>query len=657
MRYHLPLILLFFTLSWTLRAQIRTGEMNVSRINDTASISDLINKAKKFRHEHTDSSIQLYQTAFFQSKQIGYLDGIVRSLTGLGLSYMDKGDYNKSLFTYKLAKPYCEEASKTNGRPIAVLYNNIAALYGNRGILDTSVMYYYKSLEEINKRNVKDTTLLILIYSNLGGKLASIQQFSQANFYIQKGETIARMTGNKPMLAKIYLDKTLIYGPQEQYDSLRYFANLALEVFKEYPDPATQISALCNIAQSYLKQDNLHKAEQYYISALSNDINASRIQRAPVYSGLGECYLQLKDYPKAEKYFLEMLHITQQANTVKGVAKCYKSLVEVYTQMGNYKAAQQYRNKYDNLIDSTENAEKLKLLSELESKYRIAEKDKDIAEKQLLLKQKENEIKQKNILLGSVAGGTLLLMALFVSLYRTKKHKENLGTVRLEKERELTQLRATMKGEEKERIRIARELHDGIMVRFSSVQMNLSALIERSETGETEKLNDILSQLEEATKELRKSAHNLMPDMLLQEGLGEAAHYFCKTLQRSTGIEIDFQQYGCLPPIAREYELMAYRMIQELLQNVLKHAKATAVLVQLNCQPHMISIVVEDNGAGFDTHYRNRHTGIGLHSIEERVRSLHGNLSVSSNPGEGTSVYIELDTQYLQQNNSETYAH
>jgi signal transduction histidine kinase len=208
-----------------------------------------------------------------------------------------------------------------------------------------------------------------------------------------------------------------------------------------------------------------------------------------------------------------------------------------------------------------------------------------------------------------------------------------------------------MEGEERERERIARELHDGIMVQFSSAQMNLSAMIERYHISDTAELESILVQLENATQELRKSAHNLMPDMLLQEGLAAATHYFCKTLQLSTGIKIDFHVIGTMPLIAPEYELMLYRMIQELLHNTIKHAKASYALVQINCHPDILSIIVEDNGVGFDSDAV-KSQGMGIANLKSRIHSLNGNFSLTSNQQSGTSVYIELETKLLQSLNT-----
>lgn len=615
---------------------------------DTLAISNLLSTAKALRHQDDDSCLHLYSTALRKSRRIKYIQGVARALTGLGVTYMDKGDYNKSMTVYNAAEPYCRLASNTNGRYIVVLYNNIAALYGNRGVSDSAAIYYYKALEQIELKKVNDTSLLLFIYSNLAGRLLSNGQNEQAKIYLDKAFPIALSKAEPKILAKFYIDFSALYGAQKKGALSREYSKKALAIFKTVKDPASEIAAYCNIGKTLLDENKPQKALEYYRKAFS--VKGSKIQRATVYRGLGQCYLTLKNYAKAEDYYLKALKTSKEEKLYKGMKECYKALVDINVGLGNYKAALNYRNFYAALEDSTSNAEKLATVNQLEIKYRTSQKDKELAEQQLLLAKQNNKLKQQRIWIGSISAVSILLIGLIGSTYRNRKSRERMHQIKMEKERELSQLKAVMEGEERERERIARELHDGIMVQFSSAQMNLSAMIERRETDASE-LESILVQLENATKELRKSAHNLMPDMLLQEGLAAATHYFCKTLQHSTGIKIDFHLIGTMPLIAPEYELMLYRMIQELLHNMLKHARATHALVQINCHPDILTLVVEDNGIGFDNDAIAT-KGMGIANITARIHSLNGNFSVTSNPQPGTSVYIELETKLLQSLNT-----
>ncbi|HRO41519.1 MAG TPA: sensor histidine kinase [Flavipsychrobacter sp.] len=616
---------------------------------DTAIVSSLIDKAKSFRHTHNDSGLILYHTAFKKSTEIGFVEGAAKALTGLGLTYMDKGEYRKSLTVYRFAEPYCKAASNTNGRAIVVLYNNMAALYGNRDVTDTAAIYYYKALEQMEVYNVKDTNLLLLIYSNLAGRLTANKQYSQARFYLNKALPVAQKTNNNKMLAKVYTDFGMLYGAENKLDSSRIFSAKALFLFSQLKDPASEIVANCNIGKTFLEERKPQNAIKFYQRALK--IKGSKVQKAMIYRGLGACFFQMKNYPEAEHYYLSALAISEEENLTKGIIESNKALVDIYSAMGNSKASLLHRNAYDTLQDSAANARRNELVNDLEIKYRTAEKDKELAEQQLLLQQKESKIRGQNRFIIFITVGSFLILALVATLYRNYKQKKNIELLKFKTERKIAQLKARMQGEEKERERIARELHDGIMVQLSAAQMNLSTLIEKEKNNSGEEIEQILVQLENATKELRKSAHNLMPDMLLKEGLAAAAHYFVKSLERSTNIQTHFQLIGEMPALAPDYELMLYRVIQELLQNIIKHAKAKNVIVQMNCQHDMISLVVEDDGVGFDKNKLEEFEGMGLGSIASRIKSLQGHFSINSAPEKGTSVYIELEIKQLQFSN------
>lgn len=646
-RFLLCLLLLPFFLFAQESNNTRYQTSNFDR--DTLAISNLLSRAKALRHQNDDSCLSIYTSALRKSRQIKYIQGVARAMTGLGLTYMDKGDYNKSMAIYKAAEPYCKLASEENGRYITVLYNNIAALYGNRGVSDSAAIYYYKALEQMELKKVNDTNLLLFIYSNLAGRLLSNDQNEQAKIYLDKAFPIALRKAEPKILAKFYIDFGALYGAEKKSALSREYSNKALAIFKTVKDPASEIAAYCNIGKTLLDEKQPQEALKYYRKGFA--VKGSKIQKSSVYRGLGQCSMALKDYKKAEDYYLKALNISKEEKLYKGMRECYKALVDVNVGLGNYKAALNYRNAFAQLEDSTSNAEKLATVNQLEIKYRTSQKDKELAQQQLLLAKQNNKLKQQRIWIGFISAVSILLIGLIGSTYRNRRSRERMQQIKMEKEHELSQLKAVMEGEERERERIARELHDGIMVQFSSAQMNLSAMIERGEIADTSELESILVQLENATKELRKSAHNLMPDMLLQEGLAAATHYFCKTLQRSTGIKIEFHLIGIIPLIAPEYELMLYRMIQELLHNMLKHARASYALVQINCHTDILTVVVEDNGVGIDENAANS-KGMGIANIKARIHSLNGHFSLTSNLPSGTSVYIELETKLLQSLNT-----
>ncbi len=201
-----------------------------------------------------------------------------------------------------------------------------------------------------------------------------------------------------------------------------------------------------------------------------------------------------------------------------------------------------------------------------------------------------------------------------------------------------------MSGEEQERNRIAKELHDGTVSQLLSIKLHLDAISARNAEAATE-LRPVTNQVELTARELRQTAHNLMPSLLIDHGLVNAISFFCDKIQDSAGITVHFQALGeHIGMHTQEEELSLFRILQELIQNVLKHAQATRITVQLSQSADVLTLTVEDNGAGFrPSGIENLPPkGVGLKNIEERVQLLGGFFDIRSLSGGGTTAYVEL---------------
>jgi len=214
----------------------------------------------------------------------------------------------------------------------------------------------------------------------------------------------------------------------------------------------------------------------------------------------------------------------------------------------------------------------------------------------------------------------------------------------LQKDKQLIAVDAMLKGQEEERSRLAKDLHDGLGGLLSGVKFSLSnmkdnlivtpdnmAVFERS-----------LDMLDTSIKELRRVAHNMMPEMLSKFGLDEALREYCNTVNTTGIVTIKYQSVGMENRLEKPTEIIIYRIIQELLNNILKHAVASEALVQLIRENDRLNIVVEDNGKGFDKAIIEESKGAGWASIRSRVEYLKGQLDIHSQPEKGTLVNMEF---------------
>lgn len=198
---------------------------------------------------------------------------------------------------------------------------------------------------------------------------------------------------------------------------------------------------------------------------------------------------------------------------------------------------------------------------------------------------------------------------------------------------------------EQERIRMARELHDGLGSMLSGIKHSFSAIKNKINiSGELEhKFDHSIEKLDDSIKDIRAVSHTMFSAEFLQDGLDAAVKNYCNAISAGGKVNIVFESILQQQPVLTgEIAFHIFRVVQELVQNVIRHSAATEAIVQLSYNEGMLSLTVEDNGKGFDTHLSKQQKGIGLKNVESRIKSLHGKTDIQSAPGKGTSVFIEV---------------
>jgi two-component system, NarL family, sensor kinase len=204
-----------------------------------------------------------------------------------------------------------------------------------------------------------------------------------------------------------------------------------------------------------------------------------------------------------------------------------------------------------------------------------------------------------------------------------------------------------LKGQEEERSRMAKDLHDGLGGMLSGVKLSLGAMKGNMILSEanTRLFASVLDQLDHSINEMRRVAHNMMPEALVKLGLQQAVQDYCDGLNESNNLKFNTQFYGLEKRLDTASEIVVYRIVQELLNNVVKHANASEVLVQLMRHEKNLNITIEDNGRGFIVGEVDSQRSVGLNNVRSRVDYLKGQLDIKSAPGAGTSIHIECAVQ------------
>lgn len=254
------------------------------------------------------------------------------------------------------------------------------------------------------------------------------------------------------------------------------------------------------------------------------------------------------------------------------------------------------------------------------------------------------KIKQQQTIILAISIGSVLLLSLFFLMYSKRQHalKNKMATAILEEQNKAAI--AVLAAEEKERKRIASDLHDGIGQMMSAVKMNLSSLASKvniSNEQDVILLDKTLALIDESCKELRSVSHNMMPNALLKSGLSSAVKTFLDKLDHKK-LKVHLHTEGLENRLPDTIEIVLYRVIQETVNNVIKHANANQLDIALIKDKDGISCTIEDNGIGFTQDQTTINNGIGLKNIKARIAYLQGTVEWDSTINKGTLVAIHV---------------
>jgi two-component system, NarL family, sensor kinase len=353
------------------------------------------------------------------------------------------------------------------------------------------------------------------------------------------------------------------------------------------------------------------------------------------------------NYDLAKKMLDSAFAKAKRDNSKTDIANSYNCYATLYTKTGNYKLANDCLKQQLILNDSIYADENLKLANSSAALFENEKKESAIHQLEVEKIQDSNELKQKStlnkILIGSAAA-LLFIGFLGYRNFRSRQKLQQAKITELEKDKQLLAIDAMLQGQEEERSRIAKDLHDGLGGMLSGTKLSFINMKENLVlTPENAmQFDKSLSMLDNTIADLRKVAHNLMPEALVKFGLQEAVKDFCNGIQSSTNIKVVYQPLGENKKLPNTAEVFTYRIVQELVNNAVKHANATQIIVQLATNNNKVGITVEDNGKGYDINVLANNKGAGMDNIKYRVQYFNGTIDTVTSAGNGTSVNIEL---------------
>ena len=678
---------------------------------DTLRVDAWNELAFQFRNEEPELAISYADSAQQLAIRLNYLKGEGDSFFRLGVIEKNRGNYKGAQGYYKkgilIREKLPDKLDVARGYySLGVLYKNkesdfdTATTFFKEGLEIIQRIPFNKKVGR-TKAN---------LYNALANTLKRKAFYAEALIYFDSCITLQKELNNQRGLADAILNQATVFQMLRDYEEAEDSIKRSLKIFTSLKKIKNQAICFEVLGNNFFLQKDYLQALLNYEKGLVLSENYPEVMPI-ILRNIGSAYLELTKFDLALEYYQKSLQIFQKQTNIREIATlcfdigiayyrqgspdslefyrnaisyCLKSLSyfdfvddpkvkadllfhlsSSYVRMQEYDKAMEYNNRYLSLKDSLHrlSTDGLNVRINLEqAKAENAQLNTQIALNQKEIAEKEN----RNLQIISV---TVLVSLLFVlglvilSLYLTRQKRriaENNLLIAEQKEeiahREIDRLLeaqekenylAFLEGQEKERERLARDLHDGlgsmlttIKLYFSSIDEKITRLKEDTKS-QYHKANDLLDQ---ACEEVRSIAQNIVSGTLYHFGLKAALESMRNDVQDANNIKVELTTHGLKNRLKNNLEIGAYRIIQELVSNVLKHSKAKKMSIQVNRfkDKEVLNIVVEDNGIGFDLEQAKEKKSNGLMNLETRVHKLEGTIVIDSRIGSGTSTLIDI---------------
>lgn len=577
--------------------------------------------------------------------------------------YALKSDYVNAAKNYTSAAQIFEQINEPYS--LAMIYNNLGLLYNNTNNKSTALQYFQKGLSVANANNLDKPKALI--YINLTNLYITIGNLDNALSNGLKADTLLLKLNLKTEHAVLTNLIGAIYFYKNNFEKAIEYYKSSYKLSVETEDLHSQNVALSNIGEVYALQKNpealiILESPEKYFTTIKDYTNLQQVYQHYVsyFKNINNdkntiTYLEkLRNvdkllYDSSEKksiiYYQTKYETQQKENKILALSQSdsIKNLQILAQQSIINKnllniSQQRLALAQDSILIITQNEALLqhKLDSSIKEKQINALTQAGL-QKQLIFEKKVAAEKQKKQILYSILTATVLVAGLFLFALQ-QRHKKKQAVAKEQAQKELVE--SILATEEKERSRIAKDLHDGIVQDLIAIKFDVISIVEKLPESFKIPLNEIIHNVDTISKEVREISYQMMPVTLKELGLVKAIEELLNRTLPKNNIDFYFDSIGIEQRLSEKIEVTIYRICQELLNNTIKHSQAKNVSLLLQLKNNFLQLTYEDDGIGFNTQQVKK--GIGLNSLNSRIEMVKGSLEFDATPDTGTTAYIRI---------------
>ena len=679
-----------YTQSETLIDSLLSELENVDKQIDTHYV-DLLNElAWQYRKKDIDKALEYATQSLEHAMRLQYLKGEADAYNRLGVIYKNKNQYDKAIGFYEKGLNIRKIRKDSEG--VANTLLNIGNIQKRKRAYRAAIASYEEGISYLS--NSEDILLKAKLNHAIGTAYKNLSEYEPAIQYLLQSLELRKKLNDEDKIAVAYQGLGGIFEKQENYEQALSYYLKSQDIFEKKHDSIAIANGANNLGNINYYLNNTDKALAFYLKALNLYPGAFDLSaQAFIYSNIGVIYEEKLVLDSAMLYQNKALEIRSQLEDKKGIAssnyklgnlqrikgdyskaiehyqiaydnativgdkflemEIAKQLSQSHQQLQNYEVYYKFNNRFIELKDSLHNSDKsamnymLRYLDEQNKRAELAKHKIELEQEKLLILNRQNRIQ--------FAAVIAILLSIFVVFFNRQRSKLRLASINsklakqsideLLKEQELKSTYAKLQGQDSEKQRIARDLHDSlggtlatVKLLFQSIQDNLAQLKEDT-IKQYHKANHLL---EEAYEEVRRISYDMQSGLLTNFGLVSQLKELAESIESTKKLEIAVLAFGLDKRLDMKLEIELYKIIQELVSNVLKHADAEELSIQLNRQKENLNLLVEDDGVGFDINAVKNDSGQGLRNVDSRVFNLGGSLSIDSGKGGGTTICIDI---------------
>lgn len=513
----------------------------------------------------------------------------------------------------------------------------IGKTYMSIGEMDQALESHLSALRMSDK--IKDDSVTFEVVAGLAHYYLQLETLESAKKYIDRSKILANKLGHLAFQQRYY-NMLGIY--QRRKGNLDASIN-AFKKCLEFISPTNlddQFTANINLSTAYIYNNDIETGLSYLLKAEKiNEVVKSDWNSLILFGQIGRAELLRGNSKKAIEYYKSGFENSKKIGNSDMIERFARELARAYHKLGNYKEAYHYYAEFVIELEKSHKSQNAIAIAEMSAKYENEKKEQKIQslEEQSKLKTEihQTQIDRRNLWI--VVSLLIVLITIIVAflLLKNQRNKQRLKLELVEQQKELAKQQAELKGQELERNRLSRELHDGLGGTLASIKMRLSS-------KNMDSLNPILKDIDAACLDVRNMSHSLSSTFIHEIDFHSLLVKLVKDIEQRSSLKVnlEFMPAKELNQLEAETRHQCYRIIQELTNNAVKHSHATLLTIGLIKNDNDVILLIEDNGIGFEL--ASSPSGIGINNVRKRLETINGNLDITSSPNKGSTFAISF---------------